>query len=165
MKKRTLITLATVVIVGAGLLTTQAVNAFYSNKGGTFSGVIQALVDRFNLDPDEVQIVVDEYREDMHQQMTQTFEDRLNDAVDNGGITPEQKQLILEKHEQMMSDKENFSNLSEEEQREMKLTYHEDLEAWAEENGINLRLIMPGQAFHKGYVKGFRHGMHMDGWK
>src|SRR3990167_5847640 len=118
-------------------------NAAYaqSNESGTLPTLIERIIEKFGLKKDDVQKVVDEFRTEKQAEMKKLQEERLNEAVTNGTITEEQKQLILKKHEEMQAEHEKR-------QAEMK--------AWADENDIDLN-----QFFGFKHGIGFRHGFMM----
>ena len=116
--------------------------------------MISKLAQAFGKSEDEVRDVFDEVKADHQAEMQSEFEARLDEAVSDGEITEEQKQLILEKHEELMAEKqdqwENFKDLSPEERREAIQSHHEELETWAEENSIDLKYFFGGYKMHKG---------------
>ena len=112
----------------------------------------EQLIERFNLDPGEVGEVIDETREERHQEMEVRFEEKLNEAVEEGKITEEQKELILEKKTEMTEKREELRNLPQEEKREAMIELRQEMKNWAEENDIDLRML-------SGYgLKGYRKG-------
>ena len=117
--------------------------------------IIDKLVERFGLNPDEVQDVFDEVRAEHHTQMLANFEERLNQAVTDGKITEEQKLAILDKNEEMKAKMDEWKSLTPEERHTKMQAYHEELKTWAEENGINFPF------FGIGHGRGFKMGYHM----
>jgi len=149
MNKKIIIPAATLAIVGA-LYSTGLVNAQESLRGR--SALVERIAQRFNLDRTEVQTVFDEARDEHQQERVQEYEDMLTEAVSNGELTAEQKDLLLAKHEEMranMSENgQKFSQLSQEEretQRQELSSKHEELQAWAEENGIDMQYLRMGE--------------------
>jgi hypothetical protein len=132
-KKTKLLTVALATVVGLGLLGAKAVRA---NEEGRYPPIVYKLVERFNLNEGEVMEVFDETREERREQMQEMFLGKLGEAVENGKITAEQKEAILEKHKEMRIGKEDFFNLSPEEKREVMQEKHEKMETWAQENGL-----------------------------
>jgi hypothetical protein len=154
MNRKTMLTAAAVSVLGAGLLT--ATTAFAQNESTVqdpMHSLVQKVADKFNLNQDEVQAVFDEAHKERHAEMEAKFEEQLSQYVSEGKITEEQKQLILQKHEEMKANretnKETFRNLSDEERRTQMEQKRAELEAWAEENGIDLQYLMPfGKRMH-----------------
>jgi hypothetical protein len=176
MRKETIVTLA---IVGATtflLVFSNSASAFWpfdskdeSGTETTFSPLIQRLVEKFNLNQDEVKVVMDEAREEHHSQMEENFENNLNMAVENGTLTQEQKQLIEAKHDEMEAKHEELRGVRGPEKREQMQATHEEMQTWAEENGIDLSELMPMGAFGSGKGmgegrRGIGDGMHRN-WK
>lgn len=131
------------------------------------TSIIEKIATRFNLNQDEVQQVFDEHREERREARRSMIEEKLNQAVTDGKITEAQKQLLLDKKEEMMNEHqgkmEEFRNLSQEEKRE-KMQEHrgefqahrEEFKTWAEENGIDLDEL-------RGYFGGFGFKGHHRG--
>jgi hypothetical protein len=115
---------------------------------GTSDTLVQRIAERFNLNQSEVQAVFDEVQQERHREMEAQYEARLNQAVADGKITEQQKQLILDKREELKrgheSMRESFENLSKEEAREKFEAQHMELKAWAEEHDIDLSLLGHG---------------------
>jgi len=159
MKNKIIIPAALVLaIITLAAYRTAVVYAQGSNN--KYPPVLEKLVERFNLNEDEVRVVFDEVREEHQGQMQEQFNQRLDQAVTDGKITLVQKELILAKHEELKGGKENWEdwyNLSPEERREMGEERHEELEAWAESNGIDLYLFF---SLGKGEGKGEFGGRH-----
>ncbi len=135
MKKKVTYALAAVALLGAiGYSTTIAVV-----RADTTSNhpMIQALAERFGLNEDEVEEALDEIRADHFAKMQQAHEDRLNQAVEDGVITEDQKSALMEKHEEMAQEREQN---------------RDEMRTWFEEQGID------EEALHE-YMGGFgRHG-------
>lgn len=106
----------------------------------SYPPIIQRLAERFNLNQDEVAEVFEEERAEHHALMLQSFEDRLSGAVGDGKISEEQKQAILDKHEEMQAKMEELrsQNLTREQMHEQMRAYHQELRAWADEEGIEM---------------------------
>jgi hypothetical protein len=108
--------------------------------------MIQTLAERFGLNEEEVKEVFDEIHSDRFAQMQESKESRLQDAVDDGVITEEQKQALLEKHLSLW-----------EERKQEREQHRQEMDAWFEEQGINHEDLM-------GYMGGFgRKGFHKMG--
>ena len=147
------------VVLGSLVLTSAVwVTNASADYEGNYPPMIQKLVEHFGLNTDEVDQILEEAHQERHEQMQAQFEERLNQAISNGQITEEQKQLILDKHEEMYQNKQDFMNLSPEEKRTKMQEHKEEMQAWAEENGIDMSQFMP---FGKGEGKGFGGGMRL----
>lgn len=129
MDKRILLSLAlstSVVVVGLSLP--------QSALAAGSTSLIDRIIEKFGLNKDQVQTVVNDYRIERQTQSKQVFEDRLNQAVQNGELTEEKKKLIVDKHTQLQQQRE---------------AQQEDLEKWAVDNGIDLKYF---------YGRGMGHG-------
>jgi len=117
--------------------------------------IIQNLAQRFGLDAQEVQGVFGDTRE-------QRVSDRLDELIEDGTITEEQKTMVLEKHEEMRTRMEEIRNeeMTADERREAMLSLREEIQEWADENDIPMEAMMLGRGGrHKGM--GMEPGMGM----
>jgi hypothetical protein len=126
--------LAGLIFAGVG------VNAVKAGDETTYPPIVQKLIDRFNLNEDEVKDVFDEAREERRQIWEQNREQRLDQAVEDGVITAEQKQALLEKYAEMQTEKQQ---------------HKEEMHEWFEEQGIDHEALMQYGGFGG---KGFKHG-------
>ena len=139
-----------IILVSLAVLLAGSVYAFAGtvkaeDAAGTFPPLIQKLVDKFNLDTAQVQVVLDEFRGERQKDFQARLEERLNDLVESGDLTEPQKKLILEKHQQLQQSGEHS---------------REEMQTWAEENGIDLKYLGGGR------MGGMHGGMGMGpgGW-
>ncbi len=120
-----------VTAVSAGsFLGVNAASAATSNDG---SSIVDKLVSKFNLNRDEVQAVFDEQHDEMEAERAQEMSDRLQEKVDSGDITAEQKTLIENKLAEQKTARE---------------AERSELEAWATENNIDAKYLMGGRGHH-----------------
>lgn len=140
--------------IGVGKILAEDVN--------NYPPIISKLVERFGLNEDEVKSVFDEARQEHQAQMQVKFEEKLNQAVNDGKISQEQKNKILAKHEEMCQNKENWQSLSKEEKREKARELKEEIKNWAEAEGINLKDVLGfgirfgRRHFGRGFGLGFK---------
>lgn len=157
LKKTHLLALATAAIVAGGILSTTKVSAQTDSADNYMSSLVQKIADRFGLNKDDVQAVFDEERKAHMQEMEATYEERLSQWVTDGKITEEQKNLILEKHKELLGNQEEMwhgmKDLTPEERRAKRDEKRAELENWAKENNIDLKYLMffvKGQRGHGG---------------
>lgn len=144
-----------VAIVTAGVLVAGATKVFAqsSDTAGGYTSIVQKIAQKFNLNQADVQAVFDQDRQEHEAQMEQNFEKKLTDAVSAGELTDSQKQAIIEKRKELQaqrqSEMESFKNMTEEQRQatmEAKKADMEkqrtDLEAWAKEQGIDMKYLM-----------------------
>jgi len=148
-------------LIVIGLLTTSYVSA---QDSGNYPSIVQKIAEKFNLNESEVKAVFDEDRDERHAEMQAKWVERLDDLVNDGKITVEQKQAILDKHEEMQSKMEELQDLSPEERKQKMLEFRDQLKDWADEQGIDLPLIGPlTGGFGHGHGMGFRMGPGANG--
>jgi hypothetical protein len=121
---------------------------------GEYPPLVERFAERFNLDPDEVMDFIEELKEEKKVEMETRFEEKLDEMVESGDITGEQKQAILDKREEMESFKESLEDMTIAEAREALKDKKEELKDWAEENDLELKYLFPREARkqdHKGF--------------
>jgi pyoverdine/dityrosine biosynthesis protein Dit1 len=145
------LTVALALLALVGVATATSIRA---EEISDYPPIIQKLVERFNLNPSEVQEVFNQEREERQEERQTRLEERLNEAVQNGEITEEQKQLILTKHQELQQERETnreaVQNMTREEHQAAMEAERAELEAWAEENGIDLNNFFFGSMGPKG---------------
>ncbi len=114
-------------IGGAALILSPAL----AEEEDQYPPIVQNLAEKFNVQKQEVQLVFEDTRK-QHQ------EQRLSEAVDSGKITEEQKNLIIQRHEEMRNKVEeiNSQKLSQKERHEKLEKLREENRNWHEENDI-----------------------------
>ncbi|KKS17613.1 MAG: hypothetical protein UU77_C0018G0024 [candidate division WWE3 bacterium GW2011_GWC1_41_7] len=135
-----------------GLTGYAMLNNAYAVTADKYSPLVQRLAEHFNLNENEVDEVIAEVREERHQEMMSTYSEKLDEVVEEGKLTAEQKDKILAKIEEMKDEHLGFTGLTQEERRQKMEEHRAELEQWAEENGID-------ESYLFGYMGGFRHGM------
>ena len=130
-------------LIGAGLYKTAVVSA--QTNGSPFQSLIARIAEKFNLKTEDVQTVFDEHRQQKIDAMKARFEERLTALVKEGKLTEAKKQLIMDKKEELMEKRQT--------DRE---AHHEEMQTWAEENGIDLNLFFGGFGGKWGMMRGWR---------
>jgi phosphoketolase len=152
--KQLLTIMAVVGIVGTGsLIGLSHVQA--ADSLDDYPPMIQKIAETFNLDPEEIENMFDQDREERQ-------EEHLEAMVEEGTLTQEQRDLLEAKHEEMRDarDKIRNSELTQEERHEAMQEIHEEMETWAQETGIDLPHLGPrgGMGMHEGYGEGYGGG-------
>lgn len=156
--KRFLIpTTAMLGLILVGLLSVSYVSA---QDSGNYASIVQKIAEKFNLNEADVQAVFDEEREEHRADMQARWAERLDDLVNDGRITTQQKQAILDKHEEMHNKMLEWKDLSHEERRKNMQKLHEDFKTWAEGEGIDLPFLGPfGGGFRHRFKAGYMMGV------
>jgi len=118
------------------------------NELGNKEGLVELLSAKFNLDQDEAESVLAEYRKknkkERQMKMKIRLKKRLSKAVATGKITNKQKKIILVKRKEIENkinqDAENWSE-NREARRETMESYRKEVKQWAESKGIDIRLV------------------------
>ena len=171
MKTRLLLIPAFVVLVGSTLWATDRIDAM--GFAGDEDTLISKLAERFGTSEEEVQVVFDEHRQQRRLEMENQFADRLNADVTAGTLTEEQKQLILAKHEELQTMRQDMwqelEELSPEDRRATMQAQHDEMETWAKENGIDFAELQlgfgsmhEGRGMHRGEGMGMRYESQLD---
>ncbi len=128
-----------------------------SNQSGNTS-MAQKLSEKLGIEESKVQTAFDAVREDRHEEMEGKLMERLNQAVAEGKLTEAQKKLVIERHEALeekhMSEREQVQSMTQEERRTFMQGRRDEMQQWAEKNGIDFENVMPQQGRQGG------RGMH-----
>ena len=138
-KKSKVLVISTFLVVSilmVGVLSTSLISA---QDATVYPTIIERLASKFNLNKDDVQQVFEEVRDEHKAEMYANWAERLDDLIAEGKLTAEQKQAILDKHDEMEAKIEELKNqdLTMEERREKMRALHEEFKKWAEENGLS----------------------------
>lgn len=144
MQKKGFIALAVSSVLLLGLLISGGV--VLAKTTASYPLIVQKLADRFNLQPEEVNKVFEEVRQERWQQRETWFEERLVAAVKAGTITKAQKEAILKKRAEIQKKMEALrtSDLNPQERWEKMSKLREEMRSWAEKNKISLSLCLGG---------------------
>jgi hypothetical protein len=148
MTKKTIITIATVSVLSGGLIV--ATNAFAQTSANGQNGVpslVQEIADKFHLSTSDVQSVFTQYQQQMKTKREANYESYLQNLVTTGKLTEEQKQLIFNKHNelisQMQSNLKNFKTMTPAERKAQMQSSMQDIKNWAQQNNIPLQYLRP----------------------
>lgn len=139
--------------LGTGAILTVAGMGAVSAQGDSSSSLVDKLSTKFNLNKTEVQKVFDEEHAARAAEHKQKLEERLTQAVKDGKLSEEQKTKILAKFDEEKSFRELLKNKSEDERKAAMKQHRLDLQQWAADNDIDVKLLKFG---HK-------HGGHREG--
>lgn len=138
MNKKTMVISGAVIALIVGLSQAPQIKAFWpfgnddkttivnSSQSAPMQSMIQKITSRFGLNQVEVNTAIDEFRTERQAEAKQQFESNLEQAVNDGKITEEQKNFIMEKHTTISSKQDEATQLRVE------------LHTWAVENNIDL---------------------------
>lgn len=166
MKKKTILTAAFVAVLGTGFLTGATAFAQDAKSDAPMSSLVQKIADKFGLKEADVQAVFDQEKKEHQAKMQQKNEERLSQLVKDGKITDAQKQLILAKSKELVTNrqknKEKMKNMTADELKATMQSERKALEDWASQNGIDPKYLMPfGMKVvmrgHDGFGKAIQH--------
>ena len=129
-------------------------NGVGANDNTTFPPAIQALIDRFDLNEDEVSEVLEETRAQKHEEKRALMGEKLDGLVSEGKLTEEQKSKLLTKLDEMKANNEEWRNIDKEEVMEIMRQRKEEMKSWAKSEGINLEEIFLGEGFKEEFNRG-----------
>lgn len=104
--------------------------------------LLQRVVEKFSLNRDEVQSVVDGYRTERQAERKQDVEKRLLQAVADGKITEEQKNTILEKMTSWQAQMGTMRDLTAEERKTKMEEHRTEMKNLEDSIGVNLRDVI-----------------------
>ncbi len=148
--KKTKILAALAIIVGITAAGVGVMQAATNNncRPNFMSNIINAIAQKFNLNPTDVQQVVDEQQAQQKAQMEanrqQSFTDRINKAVTDGNLTQAQANLILAKKTELDSQKIDLQGKTKEEIQTSMKAQADALKQWATDNNIPQQYLMFG---------------------
>lgn len=108
------------------------------------SNLVDNIASHFHLDKAAVQQVVDQTKQQNQTAHEQKYEDRLAKAVTDGKITAAQKDLILAKHNELVSTRQSLKGKTPAERRAALTQERTDLQAWEKANNIPAGYLMDG---------------------
>ena len=142
--------LATAGVISLGAISTNA----YFGGGQRHDDMVKELAVKLGVDESKVSAVFEEMQKEHQQEMESQMSTRLDEAIANGKITAAQKAAILAKHEEMRDEhdanRESFQSMTPEKRRETRQTDHDEMEVWAQEQGIDLEYFMGPMGGHMG---------------
>ncbi len=153
MKKKIILPVLGLILVSVVALGVNQVHA-QSNGNNFYSGLVQAIAQKFGLDQGQVQAVVDQYhtqqKQNMQQNMQQREQDRLDKLVQDGKINATQKQAILDELAALKSkyNPANFKNMTADQRKQQFQAQQDEINTWAKSQGIDPSYLMP--SFGKG---------------
>ncbi len=127
----------------------------------SYPPVIEKLVRAFGLDRTKVDKVLGDFKQEREAQRKAMLEQKLSQDVKDGKITAKQKDAILKKMDELQNEMKNkietFKALTPQERRQAMQKQRTDLEAWAKQNGLDLRQLrfMFGGHMRGGFERGF----------
>ena len=137
--------IAIIIVLVVSLLGFAGAYALSNANSGKYPGIVKKIAEKFDLDVEEVSKTFKDAKKDKRKAM---LEKKLEKAVEKGTITKEQQKALLEKMEEVHAKMQELDAKRQ--------AIHKELKEWAEENGIDMKLIMPGRS--GGQRKGFGQG-------
>lgn len=136
--------IAIAVIAVAGLGTSIA----FAHGAGDGSSFAEKFAERFDLDQADVQTFVDEMRAEHHSRHEAMAEERLNQLIEDGELTDEQAQLLLNKRAElkaeMEANRELLKDATPDERHELMQEKIDELRDWADANDIDFKYLRMG---------------------
>ena len=135
------VTLALASIIGIGAYTSLASASYGNGNGPDVSG----LAEKLGVEESKVEEAFSQMREERQAERQAELSENLDKAVTDGKISAEQKQLILDKHNSIESEKRQRG---------------QEMRTWAEENGIDMEALQDYGIGGRGFGGGGmgRHG-------
>ena len=149
----------------AGLVATGGMSAMaqVDDSGTTrFDEIVQRLVDRFNLNRDDVVAVFEGLAEEHQAEHQAEVDARLETQVEKGNLTEDQKNALIAKRDELRAqfeaDKEAFKDMTSDERKAFLAEREAELKAWAEANETDVKFLARfGAEFHRGGMNIFKH--------
>lgn len=134
-----------VALVIGGIVLSGSSYVSAQSTSNDYPPIIDRLVAKFNLNPDEVKAVFDEEQEARQSEMKAKIETKLTQAVTDGKITEAQKQAILtklaEEKAEREANKDALKDKTHEERHALMEAKRTEMETWAKEQGIEMSVL------------------------
>lgn len=114
-----------------------------SSMGSTPS-LVDAIANKFHLNKNDVQAVVDQNRTEHQAERQQKYEARLDQAVKDGKLTSAQKDQILAKEKELKDYADSIKDKSPKERHQLMKAKFDELKTWAQQNNIPQQYLHPG---------------------
>ena len=158
MKKTFILPVVAAALIGVTVIGVNQVSAQDNSQDRTT--LVEQISSAFGLNQEEVQTIVDQHRQERRAHMQEQFQQQLEQKVQDGTISQEQQQLILQKHEEMKTKMEQIRNMDPEQRHQAMQEHHQEMVQWAQDNGIGLgEIIGAGRGMRKGFKAGYHMGM------
>lgn len=154
--KKTLLVGALAVTLGAGAISVGTTLAAEAGQTPKFvSDLAAAIAEEFDLDQSDVEAVIEEqaaaHREEKEARQDermaeheQKFEEMLAQAVEDGELTQDQADEIIEKSDEIRAYAETLIDMEPEERKDAMKERLDELKDWAEENDIPMEYVRFG---------------------
>ena len=162
MNKKQMIAM-TALVAGLGLAGAYGVQtARAATDTNDFPPMIQKMVEKFNLNTDEVSKLVTEDREVRQTERKADFETKLTEAVTAGKITEAQKTAIIAKHDELQTKREALRSQGQENRENMRTqmeAIHDEMQDFLKTEGID-ESVIPAPKGPQGGGMRMGGGMH-----
>lgn len=135
-------------------------NKVKAESAANFSPTVQRLVEKFQLNAAEVEIVVNQVHEERQAARMQEREQKLTELVTQNKITADQKTKLLAKIKEWQESRADWQALDKEAKQAKIQEHRTEMLNWAQENAIDAKYLIglgEGQ-FFRGFTKGYRAG-------
>jgi hypothetical protein len=105
--------------------------------------IVKQLAEKLDLDPEEIFKAFKNINEERKENLKKNFEEKLDEAVEEGDITEEQKEAVIAKREEVAEELQEIKDLPLSERREAMKDITGDLKEWAKENDIDFKELFP----------------------
>ena len=126
-----------------GMACTNELKADDGDKKDDYPVIIEQLAEKLDLDPEEICEALEDIHEERKEEFKKNLEEKLDEAVEEGNITEEQKEAIITKSEEVAEELQDIKELPQSEKKEAMADINDDLREWAEENDIDLKELFP----------------------
>ena len=143
MNKKIVVTVLTLALASSALVASR------TSAQGILGGdsFISTLAQKFGKSEEEVRTVFDEVRDQRRAEMQTRQAEKLDQAVTDGNLTEDQKQMILDKKAELQAERQDDG--------ENRQAHQQELKTWAEENGIDTQYLFGFGPGNKATGRGF----------
>lgn len=134
---------AAIAVTAAGIGAAHA-STTASNKLNFMDNLVNAIAQRFNLNPSDVQQVIDQQKSKMETQLQQNFTDRINQAVQNGKLTQDQANKIIAEQATIKTQLDALKGKTGTDLKNGIQQIRQSVQQWAKDNNIPPQYVMFG---------------------
>jgi len=153
--------IATVIAVGGLFLAPVAEAAPATTHSNPFSNLVQMIAQKFGLDQNSVQDVVNQAKAQNQAKRQQNMQNRENTRLDKlvsaGKITAAQKQSILDEIAKLQSEypMSSFKTMTADQRKQTIQKMQAEISSWSSSTGIDKKYLLPLGAFGMGMRRGW----------
>lgn len=124
-----------------------------AQSNSSYPDLVQAIANKFHLDPSQVQQVVSDVHSQYAQKHEENLESKIAQLVKDNKLTKTQADALTAKLKDLRTQVEATKSLPEGERHTKIMQIMSDFKSWAQSQGINFSQLFPGRAWRTGLMQ------------